>query len=260
MTVIELVGNASHDQVGIGMVCPFDMALDRELWRWMPESVSLYFTRTAFIDAPVDVELCRELNDHDEIARAVRNVLGVGPRSFGYACASGSFVYGMNGARAISNAMIAAGAAAAVTTSEALLRALDALGVGRLAVAAPYTSTLTGLLCDFLCESGRHVVRHAGLERDHEIWTIPYSATCELIRMADHPDAEAVFVSCTNLWTYDILALMEAELGKPVISANQVTAWATLADAGLVAEALPTHGGLPLHGGQSLFCRAPRVA
>ena len=77
-------------QIGIGMVCPFDMALDRELWRWMPDSVSLYFTRTGFIDAPVDVELCRDLNNHAEIAAAVRAVSSVGPRSFGYACASGS--------------------------------------------------------------------------------------------------------------------------------------------------------------------------
>ncbi|GAB91168.1 putative decarboxylase [Gordonia rhizosphera NBRC 16068] len=231
------------------MVCPFDMALDRELWRWMPDSVSLHFTRTGFIDAPIDVDLCRDLNNHSDIAAAVRSVSAIGPRVFGYACASGSFVYGMAGARELSNCMRAAGAAAAVTTSEALIRALDAMGVSRIAVATPYTSALTGLLCDFLAESGRTVVAQAGLGRDHEIWTIPYPVTCELIRAADHPDAEAIFVSCTNLWTYDILGLLEAELGKPILSANQVTAWATLTDAGVVAES-------PLHDGQSLFARA----
>ncbi|MFW0787710.1 Asp/Glu/hydantoin racemase [Gordonia sp. CPCC 206044] len=249
MRPVELPDIPPQQQVGIGMVCPFDMALDRELWRWMPESVSLYLTRTGFLDAPVDVDLCRDLNNHTEVAAAVRSVLAVEPRAFGYACASGSFVYGMAGARELSHCMLAAGAAAAVTTSEALVRALDAMQISRIAVATPYTSTLTGLLCDFLAEAGRSVIAHAELGRDHQIWTIPYPVTCELIRAADHPDADAIFVSCTNLWTYDILGIMEAELGKPVLSANQVTAWATLTDAGLVADSLCAHDG------QSLFAR-----
>ncbi|AZG47781.1 maleate cis-trans isomerase family protein [Gordonia insulae] len=248
MKPVDIAG-VPQQQVGIGMVCPFDMALDRELWRWMPNSASIYFTRTGFIDAPVDVDLCRDLNNHAEIAAAVRSVTSVGPRVVGYACASGSFVYGMTGARELSNCMLAAGASASVTTSEALVRALDVMGVERIAVATPYTSALTGLLCDFLGEAGRTVVSNAGLGRDHEIWTIPYAVTCDLIRSADHPDAEAIFVSCTNLWTYEILGMMEAELGKPVLSANQVTAWATLSEAGLVAESLPHTGG------QSLFSR-----
>ncbi|GAC67280.1 maleate cis-trans isomerase family protein [Gordonia soli] len=245
---VEPVG-VPQQQVGIGIVCPFDMALDRELWRWMPDSVSLYFTRTGYIDAPVDVELCRDLNNHADITAAVRSITAVGPRSVGYACASGSFVYGMAGAVELSNCMLAAGAASAVTTSEALVRALDRMGIARIAVATPYTSALTGLLCDFLVESGRSVVAHSGLGRDHEIWTIPYQVTCDLIRAADHPDADAIYVSCTNLWTYEILGMMEAELGKPVLSANQVTAWATLTDAGYVAEAFPHATG------QSLFSR-----
>ncbi|MAU82377.1 MAG: Asp/Glu/hydantoin racemase [Gordonia sp.] len=248
MKPVEVTGVPQH-QVGIGMVCPFDMALDRELWRWMPDSASIYFTRTGFIDAPVDVDLCRDLNNHADITTAVRSITAVGPRVVGYACASGSFVYGMTGAKELSHCMVAAGAKAAVTTSEALVRALDAMDVGRIAVATPYTSALTGLLCDFIGEAGRTVVSQAGLGRDHEIWTIPYAVTCDLIRQADHPDADAIFVSCTNLWTYEILGLMEAELGKPVLSANQVTAWATLSEAGLVAESLSADDG------QSLFAR-----
>lgn len=226
-------------QLGIGMVCPGDMATDRELWRWMPDEVSLYFTRTGFLDAPVDVALCRELGNHRQVAAAVRSVLAVDPAVVGYACASGSFVDGAAGARGLSDCMRAAGARAAVTTSEALIDALDAMSIDRVAIATPYTSALTGLLGDFLSASGRRVVAHAELGRDHEISTIPYPVTCELIRAADHPDAEAVFVSCTNLWTYDILAAMEAELGKPVLSANQVTAWASLCAAGVVSQALP---------------------
>ncbi|WP_110467938.1 maleate cis-trans isomerase family protein [Williamsia limnetica] len=223
---------------GIGMVCPFDMALDRELWRWMPWSVSLYFTRTPMPPLSlVDVDMVSALGEHSQIRDAVRSVLGVRPAAVGYACASGSFVHGVAGAKALSDCMRDAGAPAAITTSEALLRALDVLDLGRVAVATPYVASLTDLLCDFLAEAGRTVVSQAGLGYDHDIWTIPYRATADLIRAADSPEADAIFVSCTNLPTYDILSTLEAELGKPVLSANQVTAWATLQEAGVVDHA-----------------------
>ena len=37
-----------------------------------------------------------------------------------------------------------------------------------------------------------------------------------------------MFISCTNLPTYDVIADLEHELGKPVLAANQVTMWHSL--------------------------------
>ena len=37
--------------------------------------------------------------------------------------------------------------------------------------------------------------------------------------------ADAVFLSCTNLRTLDIIEDLETDLGKPVLSSNQVLAW-----------------------------------
>lgn len=251
--ILSLVPDAETPgaTTGIGMVCPFDMALDRELWRWMPWSVSLYFTRTPMPSSRiVDVDMVSALGDHVQMEQAVRSVLGVRPAAVGYACASGSFVHGVAGAKALSDCMRTAGAPSAITTSEALLRALEVMNLGRIAVATPYVASLTDLLCDFVAESGRTVVSQAGLGYDHDIWTIPYSATADLIRAADSPEADAIFVSCTNLPTYDILSVLEAELGKPVLSANQVTAWATLQDAGVMDYAAEPCAQ------QSLFGRA----
>jgi maleate isomerase len=55
------------------------------------------------------------------------------------------------------------------------------------------------------------------------------------VRRADRPDADAIVVSCTNVPTYDLIAPLEAELGKPIVSANQVTMWAALRAVGLSA-------------------------
>lgn len=215
-------------QTGIGMVCPFDMALDRELWRWMPEDVSLFFTRTPFLDEPVSLELAEDVSDDADILAAAKNLSIVRPGVMAYVCTSGSFVNGVAGARHISKVMESAGAGQGVSTSEALLEAMDHLGASRVVVITPYVAELTLRLGDFLEEAGHSVASQAGLGLEGGIWEVPYQTTCELIRAADVPDADVIFISCTNLPTYDIIAPLEVELGKPVLSANQVTAWASL--------------------------------
>ena len=41
-------------------------------------------------------------------------------------------------------------------------------------------------------------------------------------------EADAIVVSCTNLPTYDVIAPLERELGKPIVTANQATMWSAL--------------------------------
>jgi len=60
--------------------------------------------------------------------------------------------------------------------------------------------------------------------------------TAKLVADTDSPAAEAIFVSCTNLPTYDLIATLETELGKPVLTANQVTMWSALRHAGVSAR------------------------
>jgi maleate isomerase len=235
-------------QRGVGVVAPFDLALDRELWRWVPDDVSLFLTRTPHVEAPVSIELAEAVSDPDDLARATRAVLAVEPRVVAYACTSGSFVQGMDGERRLVRAMVAAGAPTAVTTSGALLAALGALGARRVAVATPYVENVTARLHRFLAEAGVATASSAHLGLEAGIWKVPYETTARLLRDADSPAAEAVFVSCTNLPTYDLIAPLERELGKPVLTANQVTLWA----------ALRAVGAEPVGPGQRLLAAAER--
>ena len=50
----------------------------------------------------------------------------------------------------------------------------------------------------------------------------------ELAREADTPDSEALFLSCTDLRALEVVDRLEQELGKPVLSSNQVTLWGIL--------------------------------
>lgn len=232
-TIQRFVPEGPHPDRVIGVVDPYDMALDRELWRWMPDDVSLAVARTPHHPMAVDEIMASALGDDAEIRSTARCLTAVGPEAVVFACTSGSFVNGIEGARRISAAIGEEAGAPAVTTSEALLEALDALDVTRLAIATPYVARLTVRLEDFLAADGRTVVGTAGLGLDRLIWHVPYATTADLVRQADRPGAQAVFVSCTNLPTFHIIAALEDELGKPVLTANQVTAWAGLRRLGL---------------------------
>ena len=216
------------EQAGVGIVVPHDMALDRELWRWVPGDVSLHLTRTPQSSLAVTVEMVADISEPDIVARSVRDLTTTASQVYAYACTSGSFIRGTSGERELARAMTAAGAPAAVTTSGALLKALTALGVSRVAIATPYDDAITAHLEEFLLDAGVDVHSSANLGLVSGIQNVPYETTADLIRRADDSAAQAIFVSCTNLPTYDLIAALEAELDKPVITANQVTMWHSL--------------------------------
>jgi len=219
-------------QIGIGVVAPYDFALDRELWRWAPDDVSLHLTRLPYAPLAATAEMAIHISESALVAAGAMDVRAVSPAVTAYACTSGSFIGGRAGEAALVAAMKEAGAPDAVTTSGALLIALRRLGLARIAVVTPYTPDLTHGLSSFLGEAGIEVVASAGLGLTSEIWMVPYETTAGLVRATDSAEAEAVFVSCTNLPTYDLIALLEADLGKPVLTANQVTMWCALTIAG----------------------------
>jgi maleate isomerase len=221
--------------VGVGVVAPYDFALDRELWRWVPGDATLHLIRTAYSPLPVTVEQAELIGDIAAVAQCTKDLIAVEPKVMAYACTSGSFVAGRAGERALVSSMLESGAAAAITTSGALVEALAYLGVTRLAVATPYDAAVTARLHDFLEETGVSVTRSAHLGLSERIWTVPYAVTAALIRDVAAAGCEAVFVSCTNLPTYDIVTPLEAELGIPVLTANQVTMWACLRRVALAA-------------------------
>jgi maleate isomerase len=215
-------------QSGIGVIAPYDFALDRELWRWVPEDVSLHLTRMPYAPLPSTVEMAVHISDPELVAQGVSDVRVVSPLVMAYACTSGSFIGGVAGEAAMRATMVEAGARAAVTTSGALLAALHHLDVNRIATATPYVAELTVGLSAYLAEAGVEVIASAGLGLTTDIWTVPYEVTARLVRDTNTADAQAVFISCTNLPTYDVIATLERELGKPVLTANQVTMWSAL--------------------------------
>ncbi|HKJ12404.1 MAG TPA: Asp/Glu racemase [Ornithinimicrobium sp.] len=221
--------------VGVGVVCPYDFGLDRELWRWVPDEVSLLLNRTPHHPLPVTVEQAETVSNTTTVTACARALVETAPRVVAFACTSGSFVHGVAGEREVCRAIEAAGVPRGVSTSGALLEALRALGVRRLAVATPYSQEVTAMLATFLDQAGVAVSSWASAGLTERIWAMSPDEVAALVRRAVPPTAgaDAVFVSCTNVPTLDLIEPLEHELGIPVLSANQVTLWAALAEVGL---------------------------
>jgi maleate isomerase len=240
MISVDLSGEAILDdraeEVGIGMIAPFDLVLDREYWQWVPETVSIHLTRTPDRELPVGIEQAAAVSDIAVVAQATRELSIAVPEVTVYACTSGSFVGGLAGEARLVAAMEEAGARRALTTSGALLEALEALGARRVAIGTPYDAEVTTRLSEFLAEAGYETTSNAFLGLTGDIFRVSHKSVRRLAVAADRPEADAVFLSCTNLRTFGILAEIEHELGKPVLSANQVTMWASLRAARLAND------------------------
>ena len=54
----------------------------------------------------------------------------------------------------------------------------------------------------------------------------------DLAVAVDRPQAQAIFISCTNFPTLEIIEPLEQKLGKPVLTATSVSMWKMLRLAG----------------------------
>ena len=190
-------------QRGVGVVAPFDFALDRELWRWVPDEVSLHLTRTPYVPVEVSLDLARMISEHETLGDAVRTLTEVTPEVVAYACTSGSFVGGIMGERAMCEAMSRAGAVPALTTSGALLEALVELDVRRVALVTPYTVSVTRSLENYVARAGVTVTGCAYMGLTRRIWQVTYREVVDMARRAAVRGrlgaADALFLSCTCL-------------------------------------------------------------
>jgi maleate isomerase len=211
----------------LGIVYPADGALDDEYWELVPRGVTVHITRFEATDEQT-VQVFEEQANSPDIETAASHLAVIDPDAIAYACTSGSFIYGAGKDLEIIRRMEEASGVPCTTTSTALVKAARALGVHKLAVAAPYPDDVTERLRIFLEGSGFEVVSLKGLGLTHGIYTQPTGASYRLAKKADTPEAEAVFISCTNFRTVEVLEALEQDLGKPVVSANQATMWEML--------------------------------
>ena len=102
------------------------------------------------------------------------------------------------------------------------------LNIRKLGFLTPYVADVSDAMRRALEDDGVEITAFASFEQSEEAKVAriaPHSILDAVVDLGSSPACEAVFISCTNLRTLDVLAAAEKRLGKPVISSNQVLAW-----------------------------------
>ncbi|MFD9910251.1 decarboxylase [Streptomyces sp. NPDC059063] len=198
------------------------------------------------------VDALLEMGAPGRLAAGVEELRLTGAEAVVWACTSGSFVYGWKGAHDQVRALARAAGLPASSTSFAFAHAVREVAASRVAVAATYPEDVADLFAGFLADAGTEVValRGSGIITAAEVGTWGRDEVLALARAGDHPEADALLLPDTALHTAAYVQELESELGKPVLTANQVTVWEALRLAGRRVNA-PSLG--------ALFTRQPVV-
>lgn len=220
------------------IVPPTNTVNESEWWLARPKGVSFHTHRMCLHSDIASAEgrarLDRDLDD------AFAMLLPVGPDVVAYACTAGSMV---TPARSMPEALSGKHQVKAITTSAAIVGALEALGAKRLSVATPYGETLNAHETRFLEDHGFSVERILGLGiGENGPAEFPLIARTDIDTVRNHarsafaPGSDALVLLCTDFPTQPLIVELEAELSVPVVTSNQATLWACLRAAGLDDE------------------------
>ena len=222
----------------IGFIVPsWNTVMEYETARMAPPGVSLHFARIPHTSDAEEV-LLKIIDEAPHVAETLAHAK-VDAICFG--CTGGSFVR-PEADREIAQRIRQRTGVPAATTSAALVEALKAVGARRVAIASPYPAWLNERLAALMKRQGLEVLAARGLGDDRPAKYPPQRAA-ELAREVNLPEADAVFISCTNFRSLEVIEPLEAELGKPVISSNTSALWKMLRLIGIGA-AVPGAGQL----------------
>lgn len=210
----------------VGAVVPSsNTTAEPEFRHALPETCTVHGARMPLEDVTA-TELDAMADDADRAAALLSDASVDGVV---YACTTGSLLHGSGFDAQLETRLSEAADAPAVATALSVVRALDALDADRIAVATPYTEELNELEREYLTENGFEVVSLDGrkIVENTEIGELDASDAERQGRdvLSDAPDADALFLSCTNYRSVPALASLEAAFDVPVLSSNAAAIW-----------------------------------
>ena len=145
-----------------------------------------------------------------------------------YGCTSGTIASGYDSIKNKIN--LAKPEAKVVTPSSAAVNALRKMNVKKVSIFTPYSEKLNNDVVDYFKKENFIVTSNSYFDilYDNDIAKVDPDYLFEVITKMDLGEAEAVFLSCTNLPALNIVDKLEKKLNKIVLSSNQALIWDTL--------------------------------
>ncbi|NJE85762.1 maleate cis-trans isomerase [Thermococcus sp. CX2] len=226
----------------LGLIVPSsNTTMEMELHSALPEGVSLHTSRVPLRNV-TEEELIKMNALAVESAKLLRDA---GVELILYGCTSGSFIGGKDFEKELEAKMENEVNVPVVSTSTAVIEALRMLDAQSILVVTPYTDEINEREREFLEANDFEVldIRGLGIEDNTQIGKLePYEAY-RLAKATFVDEADAIFISCTNLRTFEIIEALEEDLGVPVVTSNQASLWLALRELD-VMEKIPWLGRL----------------
>ncbi|BAA81536.2 maleate cis-trans isomerase [Aeropyrum pernix K1] len=216
----------------IGLIVPSsNTTMEPEMWMMAPEGVSIHTGRVPL--EKVSVEELLKMEEYSAIEAEKLATAGVDLIVYG--CTTGSLIGGPGYDLKIADKLSSASGVQVVTTATAVVEALKALGASRIAVATPYIEEVNKREEEFLRHHGFDIVdfKSLGLLGNLDIGRVPPWRVYRLARSLSIEGADAIFISCTNLRTVEVIGLLERDTGLPVVSSNTASMWMALKTLGI---------------------------
>lgn len=172
-----------------------------------------------------------------EVDRAAREVASARVNVIAQCGTPGVFIRGFGYDREVIDRIERLTGIQATTMASSVVAGLKRFGAGKIVVGTAYTDDLNAMLKSFLEAHGFEVcaVVGLGIVPNVEIGNQPPQVAYDLGKrvFAQAPDAEALFISCGGLRTFEVLDALEEDLGVPVTSSSQATWWNCLRMSGI---------------------------
>ncbi|MEM8836973.1 MAG: Asp/Glu racemase [Pseudomonadota bacterium] len=218
--------SASRGRARFGILVPFTNSnLEPDMALMAPAGISMHFARMGGYDEDEipDENQMKGLGSSD-IDEPIRLLMGVKPDVVLYGCTSATLTHGPGFDRDLAAMINTASGAKTVTAAGALVNALTLLGLSRIGFASPYVPAINDLAISFLDTMGIETLGRSDVTQrlgNEEQGALTPSSILELARKANHEEADAIVLSCTDMRSVEIISELEKEIGKPVVTSNQ---------------------------------------
>jgi len=201
--------------------------METEFWRLLFNYNITVHSSRLYLES-VDVASLLKMVEKVEEAAKLLATADVDVVVFG--CTTGSLVGGLEYDKVIEERIRSVVHKPVVVTARAVVEAFRTLGVKRVAVGTPYIDSLNILEKRFLEANGLEVVdiKGLGIRDNRVIGRLDPGQVYRLAKSLKTSLADAIFLSCTNMPTVDVIDLLEEEFGIPVVSSNTASLWAAL--------------------------------
>ena len=208
----------------VGIIVPsWNTVMEYEIQRMAGATMSVHSMR---IPHTADTEE-RLMGLSVQAPEAVKLLAHAKVNVIGYGCTASGFLHSPAQDKALAERIKNETGIPCATSSRAICDGLRALGARKLSLASPYAPWLNERLKQYLTADGFDVVAMQGLSTEAHS-TITLERILALVDEVMRPDTEAIFISCSNFRTLEIIDGIEQKHGKPVVTSNASMMWQML--------------------------------